>query len=109
MDDRLRRRKGLEDAEISPSSNGHPGDGAQQPSGQPLCPACMGSSAGDQKALQGTHCCNANLHELHFNMAPAFADLTQSSAWDVARRRRGSQAGARPAKSQVAFLHAPSH
>ena len=40
VDDRLRRRKALEDAEISPSSNGHPGDGAQQPSGQLLWPAC---------------------------------------------------------------------
>ncbi|CAL5223678.1 g6229 [Coccomyxa viridis] len=33
VDERLRRRKGLEDSEISPSSNGHLGDGTPQPSG----------------------------------------------------------------------------
>ncbi|CAK0740559.1 hypothetical protein CVIRNUC_001259 [Coccomyxa viridis] len=52
VDDRLRRRKALEDAEISPSSNGHPGDGAQQPSGSgpgrprpPVAPVQMPGSA----------------------------------------------------------------
>ena len=35
MDDRLRRRKGLDDIETSPSSNGHLGDGALGPSGVP--------------------------------------------------------------------------
>lgn len=41
VDDRLRRRKGLEDAEASPSSNGSLGDGTPQPSGLPLHPAAV--------------------------------------------------------------------
>lgn len=38
-DDRLRRRKGLEDMDTSPSSNGHLGDGVPQPSGNALLAA----------------------------------------------------------------------
>ena len=39
MDERLRRRKGLEDSEASPSSNGHLGDGVTAPSGLSLLAA----------------------------------------------------------------------
>ena len=114
VDDRLRRRKALEDAEISPSSNGHPGDGAQQPSGQPICSAVMLSSAKDQKAFQGTHSCIGILRWLRFTMAPTIERV--NSVFSM----RCSQDGTWPAKRQVVslqtsflladcYLNVPSH